>query len=120
MTLTITVFIFLILKDMCWGGTIYAGDWKSGDLHVFDTETEARSTVGNIAQSAFFHGLAYDSVNDIIYATSTSAGYLYEVDRFTGAGALIGNTGFTHPVALAFDSRNDILYGFDFHRCIQC
>ena len=80
-----------ILKSMTAGGTV----------------TSIGTGTGIIGQ-----GMAFDDANGILYATD-SIGDLYTVDTTTGEATLIGPTGISGSIGLAYDENTNTLFAND-------
>jgi len=99
-------------------GTMYvsdAYDHPINGLGIVDLSTGVVNMVGSHVNSNNIHGLAYDSVNDVLYGSDTMpCGGLAVVDRSTGESACIGPYVVTTGISgLAFDPATDTLYGID-------
>lgn len=81
-------------------GLLYSVDQDNGDQLVTVTPEGVISFVGPTGQ--FIVGLAFDSINGILYASSPTD--LYTLDTATGAASLIGSLGIAELAnGLAFD-----------------
>ena len=88
--------------------TLYCGS----DSWFIAVETQSGS--GSAVGSPGFvtHGLAYDSINDVIYATDELS--LYTLNPSNGAATLIGTLAPNNACrALAYNSSNGTLYGLN-------
>jgi DNA-binding beta-propeller fold protein YncE len=99
-------------------GTLYVSDAYDppvNGLGIIDTTTGAVSLVGGHVNSNNIHGLAYDSLNDVLYGADTMpCGGLAVVDRGTGVSTCIGVFGATAAIyGLAYDPVTDTLFGVD-------
>lgn len=88
--------------------------WASSHNNIFtiDPETGATTLVGP-ALAVGLAGLAYDPVNDVLYATSYFTDQLLTIDRTTGQSTVVGALNLTLESTgsgLAFDSLNERLY----------
>ena len=92
--------------------TLYGIDVATNSLITVNAATGQLTLVGpigvNFPNTA---GLAYDPVNNILYATSNgSAANLYIIDTLTGNASSVGPLGINIP-GLAFDPTTATLYG---------
>ena len=108
-------------------GELYASVGHEGSYNTFsdlvriDPETGRVTTVGRISGGdvGSVMGMAYDSRHDVLYVTASDhdpipTGYLnrlYQVDRTTARATLVGSTEMPFVSGLAYDSKNDVLYG---------
>jgi hypothetical protein len=111
--------------DLAWDSrrnTLYMVDGWGGtkSLYTVNLTTGATTLVGVHGVTDMF-GLAYDSANDTLYASSTAYSdgttKLFKLNLATGAATLVGSTvlaGTSTYVglgSLAYDSRRDMLVG---------
>ena len=79
-------------------GTIYVGGYDNGAIYKVNPTTQAVTTLVNPAASlAGLHGLNYDFANNVILATSASAGNVVSVNPSTGALTTLV-TGLNQPI----------------------
>ncbi len=93
-------------------GTLYGVDVATNSLVAINESTGQLTILGstgvNFPNTA---GLAYDPVDNVLYATSNgAAANLYTIDPLTGRATPIGPLGFNIP-GLAFDPNTETLYG---------
>ena len=89
-------------------GLMYAIDINDGNILKSLTADGIVTSIGTGA-GIDGRGMAYDDLNDILYATGS--GGLYSVDTATGLASLIGTLGFsTGTVGLAFDESTGTLF----------
>lgn len=91
---------------------------SSRSLFSVDPATGAKTSIGTVSSNAgTCGGLAYDSINDIVYLTSSSNDSLFTVDLSTGNATLVGAYGSSAFVmhGLEFDSSTGTLYGSSSH-----
>lgn len=85
---------------------------NGGSLYRIDTTDGAASSIGgNTGGNP--HGLAFDSENNILYASDTNTDQLLTLNTTTGAKSIKGNLGFGNVEGLAYDVNSDTLYGID-------
>src|SRR3569623_1826153 len=84
---------------------------NGGSLYRIDTATAVANWVGNTGGNP--HGLAFDSENNILYASDTNTDQLLTLNTTTGAKSIKGNLGFGNVEGLAYDINTDTLYGID-------
>lgn len=84
-------------------------------LGIADLATGAVTVIGSHVNSNNVHGLAYDSVHDVLYGADTMpCGGLSIVNRSTGESTCIGPFVVTSAIyGLAFDENSDTLFGVD-------
>lgn len=82
------------------------------DLYEVDLSDAVVTKIGEIVPEGIIIGLAC-SMNGTLYAINLSDDKLYTVDKKTGTGAIAGDLGFGINFAqdLAFDRKNEVLYG---------
>lgn len=95
-------------------GVLYGGgrDLSSGDTFLLqiDPQTAVATTLGNPGNGNY-PGLAYDSISDILYGLWNNT--LYEIDRSTGQGNLVGpltSDPFLLLDGLSFDRTTESLF----------
>ena len=95
------------------GVTWWLSDYNGADSTLFrgDIATGVFTFVGTIATANIIIDIAMDSNGDL-YGHSISDDSLYSVDKTTGAGTVIGPTGFAANFAqgMDFEPATDILY----------
>lgn len=80
-------------------------------IHI-DVDAMVATHLGPHGADIAYAGLAYDPGSDRMYAVSGSGRRaLYLIDTENGAASVIGDHGIRYIGALAFDSRNSVLYG---------
>ncbi|MCB1749066.1 MAG: PEP-CTERM sorting domain-containing protein [Gammaproteobacteria bacterium] len=84
------------------GGVFGVAD-STDSLVFYNVGLDNWTTVGALGVAINDPGLAYDALNDILYAMG-SAGDLFAVDPDSGQATLIGNTGLVGAGGLAFVS----------------
>jgi len=100
---------------------LYGSEDQAGDnIHQMNVQTGAATLIGPALQNLSFSGLAYDSLNQVLYvsdvfnAASGEDFGLGTVDLATGNVTYVGDHVTTLNVhGLAYDSANDVLYGAD-------
>jgi hypothetical protein len=91
-------------------GILYTIDLDDGGKLKSVTPTGAITTIGSTDPWVDGRGMAYDNINQILYATGNSN--LYTIDTTTAAASLIGSMGIDDDYfGLAYDPINDILFG---------
>ena len=81
-------------------GTVFGVCSSDDNLRAYNIATNTWSVVGPMGigggASHFGYGLAYDHINNVLYATGGGAGTnLYRINPATGAATLVGSTGLT-------------------------
>lgn len=84
---------------------------NGGSLYRIDTASGTATLIGNTGGNP--HGLAFDSENNILYASDTNTDQLLTLDTTTGAKTIKGNLGFGNVEGLAYDVNTDTLHGID-------
>ena len=84
---------------------------NGGSLYRIDTASGAATLIGNTGGNP--HGLAFDSENNILYASDSNTDQLLTLDTITGAKTIKGNLGFGNVEGLAYDVNTHTLYGID-------
>jgi len=100
---------------------LFGSEDEAGDnIHQMNPQTGAATLIGPALQNLSFSGLAYDSLNQVLYvsdvfnAASGEDFGLGTVDLATGNVTYVGDHATTLNVhGLAYDSANDVLYGAD-------
>ena len=98
-------------------GAIYAIAWTTNNVYIVLAEGNdvQVGTMTGIASEYIVTGLAYDHINDVIYASACNYNihncYFYIVDD-SWKCTLVNDIGYNLFVGLTFD-KNGILYGFD-------
>jgi len=101
--------------QQAFAGTLYTVDTETDRLESIDTDTLAFTDIGPLGVPVIFEGLAYDPNTDTLYLIDGRSNLeLFEVNRNTGQATLIGAHGITDLFGLAFDSKNNVLYGTQF------
>ena len=95
--------------------TLYMIDGRElNNLYIVDKTTGGTILIGNHGIGDIF-GLAYDSLNDVLYATQLNTGGqgtgLFSLNVGDASATFIGNTGGLGIGGLAYDSLNDRLIG---------
>jgi hypothetical protein len=96
--------------------TMYVSDIEIGTRHlgIVDIDTGAVTVIDELDEYDFqFHGLAFDSLNNILYGADRTDDWLVRINRATSAGTLIGPFGSVVIGGMAYDWRDGILYGVD-------
>lgn len=100
--------------------TLYATDDVANTINTVNESTAATAALGPSGQDLSFTGLAYDTSTGTMYVSdladpSNSSYYgLGKVDIATGAVTFIGDHKTSNNIwGLAYDSKNNILYGAD-------
>lgn len=98
--------------------TLFGVDGRSGQFNLYsiDRTTGTATAIGNHGVPELF-GLAYDSTNDVLYASQLhSTDRLYSIDQTTGAATLIGSLSGSPGIGgMGYDSSRDQLIGwYDF------
>lgn len=95
-------------------GVVYAPSTSLHELYRVDLLTGTPALVGGFGiGDAYMHGLDYDLARDTLWGVAYSDGFLYEVDRATGAATPVGNTGLQGFVNIAYDLVHDTLWAAD-------
>ena len=90
--------------------TLYLIDGRGNEeLYEVNRNTGQATLIGPHGITDLF-GLAFDSKNNVLYATVFSTGELYSLNVNNGQAAFIANTGISGD-GLAYDSLNDRLVG---------
>jgi hypothetical protein len=101
--------------DLAWNpytSTLYMVDGRGAQsLYTVNVTTGAATLVGSHGITDLF-GLAFDTLNATLYATGFNNTTLYSLNPATGAATAIGST-IVRLGALAYDSRRDMLVGFN-------
>ncbi|WP_182867720.1 PEP-CTERM sorting domain-containing protein [Rhodopirellula sp. JC639] len=109
------IIVLLLLSGVqaCADPVLFLVDGNTSSLYTVAPTSGNATQVGNLGVTASLLGLAYDTVNDQLYMTSTSDlnSQLYRVDVTTGQANLVGDTGFQAITGLTFDSDSQVLYG---------
>jgi|SRR5437867_506750 len=100
--------------------TTYGTNTES-TLARIDPETGSVTVIGLVrgANVGMVGGLAYDSLQNVLYGVAwgketSQSGWmssLFRIDPATGVAKLVGPTGHAALAGLAYDSKNDVLYG---------
>lgn len=92
--------------------TFYDDDQFSCVLAEIDPANGDVTVVGPMIMAVFVQGLAFDSKNNVLYATDVIVNdNLYRVDPTNGSTTLVGPMGFDIVTGLAYDASSDVLYG---------
>ena len=90
---------------------LYGTSLANDSLLSIDVGTGAATVIGATnALGEDIVGLAYDTLNDVLYGSAAS-GNLVTIDVTTGTPTQIGPTGFVFVRGLAYDAKGDVLYG---------
>jgi DNA-binding beta-propeller fold protein YncE len=82
-------------RGMCYDdnhGILYATDF-GGSLYSIDKTSGASTLIGSLPLELDLAGLAYDEVDDVIWAVDGEANALYRIDPATAAATYIGDPG---------------------------
>jgi hypothetical protein len=85
-------------RGMCYDnqhGILYA-TMCEGKLYSIDKTSGAASFIGNLPFEMYLGGLAYDEIDDVIWAITRlddDGCYLYKVDPYTAASTYVGDIG---------------------------
>ncbi|QEF98259.1 hypothetical protein Mal15_23080 [Stieleria maiorica] len=109
----IIALLLLFRTPACADPVLFLVDGNTSSLWSVNPTNGSATQVGNLGVTASLMGLAYDTVNDQLYMTSTSDinSQLYRVDMTTGQANLVGDTGFQAITGLTFDPASQVLYG---------
>lgn len=91
---------------------IFGSDINVDELITIDSSTISTQSIGSLGTSgADITGLAYDTINSILYGVSPTTDSLYTIDQQTGSATLVAavSTG-GNPNGLAFDPFAGVLY----------
>jgi len=83
--------------DLAYDATTGTAYWvpgrDNGNLYTLNLTTGAATLIGAHGLSDAF-GLAFDTANNTLYASTGGAGQVYRLNTGTGAATLVGNSGF--------------------------
>lgn len=107
------------LTGSAFAGTLYTIDEATDTLQTIDLSTNTFTNVGSLGVGFNFGDLAYDSSTGTMFMVDGWGGtfntghisQLYSVNLATGAATLIGSTGLTSVMGLAYNPMTGKLYG---------
>ena len=92
--------------------TFYDDDQFSWVLAEIDPANGDVTVVGPMMMTFLPQGLAFDSKNNVLYATEVLVNdNLYRVDPGNGSTTVVGPIGFDSVTGLTYDASSDVLYG---------